>query len=338
MERNSELFKKIWSNNIIKKEILLHLKHDKKVFYDYVSFWLFNKKEYVSVLKLCFKIGNKELNLFKMGYINIKHLIMGVENYKQNLDDFSFNKIKIIEFKDSFCGFKYGNVNKIRDINRFEGVEQLSIFKYFNENIEVKDLPKSLKSLKLGALFNSTITIDGSLVNLKQLEFGRHYNRPLSKGNTEILDSKIEHLSLGCSFNQPIIPNQSLPLTLKTLDLGKRFNIELQVGSIPFGVETLYLGRYNYKLKPNIIPKTVTFLDFGTNFNSEIEIGSIPGSVKTIILRGSFKQLQKGVIPSTVKYLYLPHSCNSIHYSEMYDRKSLDSLSFGKNNNWIKEF
>jgi hypothetical protein len=201
-------------------------------------------------------------------------------------------------------------------------LKTLIISNFFDKPIFHNDLPESLTALDLGMKFNSNISEDVFLPNLKYLNMS-NYNRKIHKGFfsenisqiflqsfcgnlKDILPSGLEKLIL-TNFNNLLNP-KDIPNTVKHLELNS-YNKTLKVGTIPDGVQYLIIG--DVTLFKNCLPESIVDLTF-INFNKNFKQHHIPKNTKFLSVKKvfgpRFKIEEFHIIPKSVKYLTLSDS------------------------------
>ena len=147
---------------------------------------------------------------------NITELFFG-EKFNDSIDNLP-NYIKKIKFDiDS-------HYNKSFDFLP-EDLEELILPIYKNHTItELRNLPKNLKVLQLGDLFNQELTENILPHNLTHLTFGYDFNQKITEN---VLPKGLTHLAFGWKFNQKITENV-LPSSLTHLTFGNHFNQEIK--------------------------------------------------------------------------------------------------------------
>ncbi|GAM18349.1 hypothetical protein SAMD00019534_015240 [Acytostelium subglobosum LB1] len=143
-------------------------------------------------------------------------------------------------------------------------------------------LPASLTELDLGLDKNGTSgLLVGSIPPLVKVLFIRGLNQTLVQG---LLPNTLEVLDLLTSnFNHPITVN-SLPPSLKRINLGEM---------------------YNHPFPPGVLPNSLTSIRLGFRFVQLLEPGSIPQSLTHLALCGNMTQSGSDVWPRSIKHIEL---------------------------------
>jgi len=93
--------------------------------------------------------------------------------------------------------------------------------------------------------------------------------------------STIQYLELGYFYNKPL--RLGCLKDCKILILGDKFNQPLQIGDLPFNLETLIFGKeFNQKLKKNDLPLKLKNLEFGRDYDQMFEKEVLPSKLETL--------------------------------------------------------
>ncbi|KAM9988094.1 hypothetical protein ACTFIZ_003460 [Dictyostelium cf. discoideum] len=174
-------------------------------------------------------------------------------------------------------------------------VEYLFIDKILTENpiLSNYQLPKSLKKLHIVPTTSKFIIEQNALSNLDQLlsfsvlslydsdflpscwnhkidvgffphsitfiDFGQHFNQPLTKDHIGLFPNSLKELTFG-RYNHPI-PIGLLPNQLKILNFKNGFNQIIEIGSLPSSLTFLNLSlSYQKLIHPNALPSSIIHL------------------------------------------------------------------------------
>ncbi|KAM9995788.1 hypothetical protein ACTFIY_001986 [Dictyostelium cf. discoideum] len=174
-------------------------------------------------------------------------------------------------------------------------VEYLLIDKILTHNpvLSNEQLPKSLKKLDIVPSTSKFIIEQNALSNLDQLlsfsvlsfydidflpscwnhkidlgffpqsltsiDFGLHFNQPLTKDHVGLFPNSLKELTFG-TYNHPI-PIGLLPNQLKKLNFKSGFNQTIEIGSLPSSLTFLNLGlSYRKSIVPYAIPSSIVHL------------------------------------------------------------------------------
>eukprot|EP01133_Synstelium_polycarpum_P016111 gene16111-19170_t len=112
-----------------------------------------------------------------------------------------------------------------------------------------------------------------------------------------ILKSKDEEYFI-FEDNRSIQPGD-LPMSIKTLTFGDKFDQAIRPGTLPSDLTTLIFGdNFDKPIGPDILPSSLTTLVFRKHFNRPIRPGMLPSSLKTLIFGDRFNQpLVPGALP-----------------------------------------
>ncbi|EGC40598.1 hypothetical protein DICPUDRAFT_73890 [Dictyostelium purpureum] len=166
------------------------------------------------------------------------------------------------------------------DISLPNSILSLQLGYYYNQPFQPKSLPDSLTSLTLGSSFNHSLGVGCLPPSLTSISFGLIYNKPFFPNS---LPSSLKTLHLGYSFNQPL---ENLPISLTKLILGAEFNQPLRIQSLT-ALKTLLLGRdYNLPFDQESLPQSLETIEFGFFFNQKLS--NLPLSIKKIVFSRDF--------------------------------------------------
>jgi len=154
----------------------------------------------------------------------------------------------------------------------------LNLGHMFNDKIESKVFPKSLKYLNLGTVFN----------------------QPLDKNS---LPKNITHLTFCYSFNQHILQNV-LPSNLTHLTFGFNFNKSIYINVLPTSITHLKFG-YDFNNSIGILPSNLTHLAFGEKFDQLLDIYMLPSSLQKVYVYSKYKYFRRLMIISAKKNFQL---------------------------------
>ncbi|GAM25074.1 hypothetical protein SAMD00019534_082490 [Acytostelium subglobosum LB1] len=154
----------------------------------------------------------------------------------------------------------------------------------FNHPFGEGVLPPSLRTLKLGMLYNMVLTKGSLPPSLSSLTFGYGYDQPFEPG---VLPASITSLTFGHSYNQSILPDV-LPQSLTSLKFGNNYNQPLLHGSMPLGLKSIVMGsRYNQPFIGDEFPDgtSLTELTLGLGYMQPAEHVVLPSTLKTLNLQ-----------------------------------------------------
>ncbi|EAL64124.1 hypothetical protein DDB_G0286737 [Dictyostelium discoideum AX4] len=228
---------------------------------------------------------------------------------------------------------KYNSIKRFKEC-KFKGY--LSNVYYNFKGFEY--LPNSVKFLKLGDNFwtsNLFILELNKLKNflpqsLTHLELSNSFSRYSKLNGRSFIPESVTKLNIGDGFNR-IIRSDDIPLTLKSLKIGKTFKNSLNLidcknlenlefveeshfnnifnndsNNLPQNLKYLKFGNlYTMEIK-NVelnLPKTLTYLSFGSGFNSPINLQSLI-NLKSLTFESNYKcKFSVGSLPSSLTYL-----------------------------------
>ncbi|KAM9980875.1 hypothetical protein ACTFIY_003170 [Dictyostelium cf. discoideum] len=303
-ERNYNLFKKVWGNMIIRKQILFHLRIYNNLSCGFYGIPIkeitpYKYRNYFKNVKLIIEDNNGEIGFTPLTN-RFYPLPYGVERVEVDCSSITIGNHWIPETCKSIY---FHNFNQ-QKLNRNIISNSLTTIFFGNSfNQPLSDLngtpwlPKKLKTLSLGQSFQQTIQ-----------------RNELPESLTELfLDSEY----------QGIILNESIPKSVTTLHY-EFFTIRknhFDTKSISKGVTSLKIGCYfNQTIKKDMIPINVTSLKIDNISKIEIEPNSLPISIKTLRI-GSIELDRENILPPNIKKLSIYG-----HYHSCYLPKSIESL------------
>lgn len=222
------------------------------------------------------KIKNIDYKKFLIKKISIKNKNQ-YEEFKlkyENLNDEEKSNIFAHVLFSTYCySFKINFKN--------ESFSSLKINSSYDHIESGKDLPKSLKILRLGKNFNKKISLE-SLQFLKILSFGENFNQTLIAG---CLPNSLLKITFGDNFNQPL--NNILPNSLISIEFGKFFNQPLYENTFPLSIKHIKFGEnFNQPLIGFEKLLNLKCIEFGNSFNRPIN--SLPINIRKIKLGSKF--------------------------------------------------
>lgn len=140
--------------------------------------------------------------------------------------------------------------------------------------------------------------------------------------------SKLDHLRFSDDFNAKLV---QLPMSLKTLELGKNYNqptTMLNKRVLPTSLTRLQFGlSFNQSIQPHSLPASLKSLSFDQHFNQPLSSDMIPPTLETLTLGSSFQN--QLFLPPTLTSLVLGSSIHNITLEGGLP-SSLTSLELGK--------
>lgn len=180
-----------------------------------------------------------------------------------------------------------------------EGLVELSFTP--NYYIEKDNLPKTLKKLFMGCNRHLPVDQEGCLpeglthLTIRNLFKEEDHKRYFSENWTRAIGAETV-------FYYNLLPNL-FPISLEYLDLGRKFNQDLQANFFPDNLKSLTFFSFNKSLKRNILPAKLEYLDMGLAFNKELDAGVLPETLKTLKLGNFGKDIRVGVLPANLEVL-----------------------------------
>jgi hypothetical protein len=110
---------------------------------------------------------------------------------------------------------------------------------------------------------------------LRKLTFGSHFNQPI--GGALVYLTKLEYLELGWRFNQQL----DLPHNIKILSLGCN-NVGI-IENLPNSIEELNLGAY-FNLELNNLPSSIKIIKFDKSSHYRKTLNNLPKSLRVLEL------------------------------------------------------
>jgi len=317
-------------------------------FKDSIKICYLNKKLYINFIIFCYKFSFVPLNFNKkehLCYKNINHKI------RSNFDMFtifadngtkinSINIFEQIQYVDCINNvnnlykiidfipikLKYINFGKHFDIPWDkkllpDTVESISFHKKnkFNFNIHSNNLPKYLKKISFGYMFNKSIDnlpesievisfsnnskfnqiIHKFPTSLKEISFGDWFNKPL-----EILPDNVNtiYFSKQSIFNSSIV----FPNDLKSIHFGKEFDQDISCLFLCTNIQSIKLhtcSKFNQPFTVNI-NKSIKHISFGIKFNNIINLTQCE-NLYSLKFHNKSQYNQVTILPKNIEYLYL---------------------------------
>ena len=145
--------------------------------------------------------------------------------------------------------------------------------------------------------------------SLQSLTFHRSFNQRLDEYFMRTNLPKLERLTFGDRFNQPLDQCVSLPRNLIHLTFGWEFNERLDGIEWPSRLQTLTLGNYfNHTLVGVTFPESLMTLRFGCGFKRSMEGVKLPNGLQTLIFGNYFNQsLETTIWPTGLQSLSFGH-------------------------------
>eukprot|EP01133_Synstelium_polycarpum_P019537 gene19537-23404_t len=244
-------------------------------------------------------------------------------------DGFQNQKIETRALPDSLTSLKFGE--------------------RFNRTLKPGVLPKCLKTLIFGNLYDQIIQTYVLPSGLTSIEFGNNFNRVFQP---DVLPPSLTSLTFGDLYDQTLVPGV-LPPGLKLLRFGKKFNRTLELGALPPGLGRLVFGcDYNRSLQPGVLPPGLNALKFGRSYDRSLEPGVLPTGLITLFFGKQYNRLiEPGILPNSLTTIMFGSGFNrsldpgvfgegliSIMFGKQFDRtievrvlpSSLKRLTFGK--------
>ncbi|KAM9952725.1 hypothetical protein ACTFIR_007779 [Dictyostelium discoideum] len=205
------------------------------------------------------------------------------------------------------------------------GLTKLEILKFkssslFNQPISV--IPKSIKLLHFGEMFNQKLSIK-DCVNLKSLKFGQFFTQNLTRDLLPLNGEAIEELELTIrDFHFDSIPLSQLPIT--KLKCARYFNRVFEIGYLPNTTlkSIEFFDDYTQQILENALPSSIESIVFHKSYFKEFSNQSLPSSLISLSFESGCPKLDN---------LSLPKSFTRILTSK-YNRKFIDNIFTNHNN------
>lgn len=185
-----------------------------------------------------------------------------------------------------------------------ECLEELDLSKTrFNAPVIGWSLPRHLKVLRLGIIFNQPVINEqgqlGLPSSLEILCMGNVFNQP-TIGWT--LPDKIRVLRMGDSFDQPVL-GWNLPCSLKRLFFPVTKPDQIECWNLPKGLEVLYaVVNYTNVINLPVLPPGLKSLSLVGAFNGKV---TLPGSLHTLELGNAFQQPLTFSMPDSLRVIII---------------------------------
>lgn len=160
-------------------------------------------------------------------------------------------------------------------------------------NIQLDQLPASLKVLKFHRKFNQPITRLPS--RLQVLEFGADFDEDIQE-----YPADLQRLTFGHGFNRPV---NNLPMSIEYLQFGAHFNQFVE--NWPINLKILILGRSFNQLIDNL-PDGLNKLNFSLDIHADFNtpVNRWPAALEELVLSARFNR-NLANLPPTLKSLTL---------------------------------
>lgn len=212
----------------------------------------------------------------------------------------------------------------------------------------IDDIQKILASKKMDYELNLYLNIDLNLENipinitnltLREKKQKLFYNIPTHINYLKIkipcnafdknLFSNTNLIFLKSTYFNQEPSEHFFPVTLKILNLGKKFNKILYKNVLPDNLEELYFGnKYNQEIKENILPESLIKIVFGEYFCHKLSKKNLPKNLLELHLGGRYNFDINNELPDKLEKLYLSNNFNVEIYKNTLPQ-NLTTLKFG---------
>jgi hypothetical protein len=173
--------------------------------------------------------------------------------------------------------------NATIDFASLPNLEYLNLGYGFNKPFRNAELPRTLKYLNYGSIYEEPIDLTGLPTNLLSLKLSKCTSQHI---NTRQLPRSLQVLELGDAFNHPIDLSR-LPSELRYLTLGNSFNQPINAKDLPRKLTYLYVGcAFNRRLSLKKLPETLRNLAISSTFYQDYDISELNKKCKVTIISG----------------------------------------------------
>ncbi|KAN0022895.1 hypothetical protein ACTFIU_005636 [Dictyostelium citrinum] len=236
-------------------------------------------------------------------------------NSCSNQESISFNPIPKSITRLVFDSEFNQNI-KANDISSNYNLTSIHFGEHFNSDIGIKSLPNSIREIKFGRAFDRDIKLCPS--SITSIDFGNKFNRPLS-----MMTQTLTSIDFGSKFNQIIPQGIFIHTRLKSLNFGYHFNQIIPADTLPPTLESLNLGGYNREItvkndeydcyginsKGGFGSNSGSFCVGGTN-NGLREMLKTTTSLKNLTLNYFNLKIEVGDLPNSIESLNLGYHFN----------------------------
>ncbi|EGC36646.1 hypothetical protein DICPUDRAFT_150823 [Dictyostelium purpureum] len=164
----------------------------------------------------------------------------------------------------------------------------------FDEELEVGDIPSSVKILSISAAYRKEIK--ANVIPNGVFTLGLPYSF-----DQELVETLIPSI---IEFDQDITQG-SIPSSVETLSFLNKFSKPIGPNVLPHSLKSLVLGFGFNQPITGILPQGLLELSFSYSFNQPIFAGDLPTGLKSLSLGASFDQPLDGVLPDALESLVL---------------------------------
>jgi len=269
-----------------------------------------------NLIQLKIRADDVDYRLFAALPKSIQYLYVNKHRFKQDYDnDTPFFKAKSI--------YSNGDINErsrevVSEINEYidqhkdkpvlDIKSDASIINSPTTDIEIsikyttKPLNiNNIKSIYFNGFFNQSLP-EGSITSnrITKMVFSKNseFNQQMF-----VVPASVQHLELGCDFNQPL-KSFMIPSSLTKLHLSSKFNQVIPIGLLPNGLKVLDLGEsYKYPIVKGTIPDTVEELSYTITSKTNTLV-YLPQSITKLNLKlKCWDESILNTIPSTINHL-----------------------------------
>ncbi|EAL68750.1 hypothetical protein DDB_G0277387 [Dictyostelium discoideum AX4] len=286
------------------------------------------------------QFGHKFQQTIKMGQLpsSLTSLILDPRSYKGVIEIGSIpDSVKTLDYKFNSCSnqesisfnpipksitrlvfdSEFNQNIKANDISSNYNLTSIHFGEHFNSDIGIKSLPNSIREIKFGRAFDRDIKLCPS--SITSIDFGNKFNRPLS-----MMTQTLTSIDFGSKFNQIIPQGIFIHTKLKSLNFGYHFNQIIPADTLPPTLESLNLGGYNREITVKNDEYDCYGISnkggFGSNSSSNFCVGGTNNglremlknttSLKTLTLNYFNRKIEVGDLPNSIESLNLGYHFN----------------------------
>ncbi|KAN0030732.1 hypothetical protein ACTA71_009373 [Dictyostelium dimigraforme] len=304
------LFFKVWRNQVLRKEIISHLRLYWRHFNTHYSFSLYGISNYknrdyldlVTIIDEPYSEYEEISPAIPFETLPTKPFPYGIREIKFESSKFKLSQLdeetiptSVISITFIDCALDKENVIPSSCIE-MEIIGQCEI----KENA----IPNSVTSIKIGDGFSQIIVRNMLPNNLKTLSFGNDFDRSIDK---DVLPNSLTHLAFGHLFNKPI-GLRVLPKNLKVLSFGFHFNQSIGIGVLPRNLKDLSFGyHFNQSIGIGVLPKYLKSLNLDKIENPMLLEVFLPSQFIEIKMKAQFKILSFNLKIQSINMEYIYH-------------------------------
>ncbi|KAN0030250.1 hypothetical protein ACTA71_010011 [Dictyostelium dimigraforme] len=279
--------KKIWRNNVIRKEIIYYLSifkfhRFKMTFTSIQQFQKYKFKDYLDHIELSFSNSNSNIDGELINNFLENDLPSSVRKLQINSNDNNYQPyteyIKPLSMPPSITYLNFNSINYDSFQTNFQFIDfDLPILKNDNLNGTIKKIIITNHDQKI----NNELNFKTDPYDTSPNKFG------LNKSDNQTIPTTITYFNYDLNF---IIERNFFPESITILKLGQtQFTYskeKIKVGVLPSKLIELDLGGYNNEIEEDVLPSTLKSLKLCKTYNKTIKMGCLPSSLEYLSFHG----------------------------------------------------